>query len=203
MPQILLNCNGFHVSGCNVPPFTIQRGSLYQINMPFVMRSAQDMELLSILTGKKINPHVEFYSTYPTYTSQLIRERKGLLGVFRSNKVISRLSSFYGIKKEDIESKLLLHRIKGDMSWNSLSLVEKCTVSFEVATIRNTLLFFDTAGLDPLGIEKMFSLAKMKCKEDYSVICLCYPIWSKNYSYRKSYGQKNIWVEKAVVDRKN
>lgn len=177
---LLLKCRGFQVSGYNVPGFEIQSKNFCRINMPFKLGSYEDREILYALLNKKKHPSIEFGNSPPLHCGDIYRQHHGISDFFRSDKVITRLTRYYNIEKKDIFNMLSSLKIKNDIYWDSLPLFKKCLLSFETASACSMLIFFDTAGLDPLSIEKIYDIALIKSKRGHAVIHLSYPVLSEN-----------------------
>ena len=55
-----------------------------------------------------------------------------------------------------------LENLKNNLLWNEISLLEKYILLFEVSKRCSSFLYFNTTGLDPLGVEKIIKKASKK-----------------------------------------
>jgi hypothetical protein len=173
--SILVRSLGLNISGYTLPEFEIHKNSYYQVNMPFIMESEEDLNLLSILLGEQDNPSIQIIKNKPLYSGNLNRHKTGILDFFRSNKVENRLIKYYKLDKKEVESLLRPLRIMVNLRWNRIPHFEKCLISFEAALACSSFVFYDSAGLDPDGRNKMFNHARKKCKNGNTVVHLLYP----------------------------
>jgi hypothetical protein len=176
----LLICEGFDISGYSIPKFEIPKNSFCQIKMPFTMESEADSDLLSILLGEKDHPSIKLVKSQPLYSGKMNRHREGILGVLKSNKLVNKLNRFFGLNREEIANILNSLNIEVYSHWDRIPHFERCLLSFEVSLACSSFVFFDTAGLDPIGFNKMHNHAKDKTKKGYTVVQLLYPTVSED-----------------------
>lgn len=183
--SLLLKCSGFEISNYKVPEFKILRDSYSIIRMPFIMDSEDDCDLLSHLLNEKYHQSMSFGDINPIYSGSINRSRESAFDVFKSGKTIKRLSRHYKKNKEAIARLLLPQNIDFNHSWDKMALFDKCIISFEIASICSPFIFFDTAGLDPIGIKKMCDHATKKCNQGYTVVHLLYSTLSDDISNKE------------------
>lgn len=175
----ILECEGFFIGEHHIPKFSLRNNYFYQINLPFTYDSFEDNKFLSSFFDNN-NSVVKAYDTLPIYSGVTCRHSKGLLNLFKNRKVINRLHNFFEIDKNIIESLLSSNGLDKEVYWDDLALWDKVFLSFELAAINSTFVFFDTAGLGQSSVNKMFEYASKKRSEGYTIVHLDYPQQSFN-----------------------
>lgn len=175
---LLLKCSGFEISDYTIPKFTISQNSFVRIRIPFILESKSDRELLSLLLNEKFHKSISFGDFSPIYSGKIHRNRKNIFDIFKSDKILDVLNRYYKKDKKEISELLFSMNIKINSNWKKIPLLDKYILSFETASICSSFVFFDTTGLDPIGIERMCDCAIQKCKKGHTVVHLLYPTLS-------------------------
>jgi hypothetical protein len=153
-PAPRLECAGFTIGDFSVPPFNVRAGQALCVHIPPALTAGRE-ELLAILTGRVGHAALRFFGS----VGRLDRPmpwRRWWGGLF-DPPVRNWLIGERGLTPEEAAG--VLDRVAlpatlriGRVGWN-----ERTLLALEACLLHPPdLLIFDTAGNDPLGVQRVF-----------------------------------------------
>jgi hypothetical protein len=168
MPSDLVVCDGLTLGSLQVPAFRLSSGQAVCLHMPAMAHGESD-DLIRILTGQKVVQQFQIASqvmwagapnndgrTHPTWPSPLSLWERFWFG---SPLALDWLMRTGGLPEPRARAILAEHDIPLRLRIHNLPGNPRTFLSLEAAWARGAeVVVFTTAGLDPLGVQKIFQM---------------------------------------------
>ena len=162
-------CMGIKIGALSIPSFVLKSGMLLQFHWPLPKGSNEDRLLESALTDKECLPNLQkftlpYRSSIPFWGERIdeIPLKTALITLCK----ISEIAALQILNKLHLPENILV---------TSLSFTDKHLLGLEIAWHFSDTIIFDSAGLDMLGVKKVFESIQEKIVQNGSAIHIHYP----------------------------
>jgi hypothetical protein len=157
--SLLCTSKGFKIDGLSVPPFSLNQGEWIALQLPIKYGSELGIEIDRILTGSACPEFIRFANVEIALPIGDAKSGEELPNIGRFlERLPTRERDIFitEINNSEISFEALPHHLPG---------TPRLLAGLMLATLGASLVVFNTCGLDPTGVERIYAYVseKMKC----------------------------------------
>ncbi len=169
-----ITCQGIRINSLDIPPFILGPGQLLGIHWPLPKGHAIEKRWEMILEKKRGSSGIQIvesiYRVIPFQAKTKVFWKKPKEITLRQDLV-----DFLKIPESSACNILAKLNIPSETITNDLAFTERCLVGIEISNFFSNTFLFDTSGLDPLGIKKVYEVVKEKLAQGEAALYITYP----------------------------
>ena len=169
-----ITCQGIRINSLDIPPFILGSGQLLGIHWPLPKGHSIEKRWEMILEKKRGSSGIQIaesiYRAIPFQAKAKVFWKKPKEIALKQD-----LIDFLNIPESSACNILAKLNIPSKTITNNLTFTERCLVGIEISTFFSNTFLFDTSGLDPLGIKKVYEVVKEKLAQGEAALYVAYP----------------------------